>query len=157
MKNLSKLIFVFASVLWGVNASQAQVPSKEDKTDRATEVKSLINKKDFVFKAMSGNASEKSQSHNMQPYVAVLHDTLVVNLSGQTPGESVKFNGTHFGYQATQDKKGDWDIIIKPSTGMSNVKELNLAVMPSGHASLHVIRSHGSPLSYVGYIKQEDY
>ena len=152
MKNLSKLILVFASVFLGINTSQAQIPSKKDKASRAAEIKSLIDKKDFVFKA-----SKKSQSPNMQPYVAVSHDTLVVNLAGQTSSESVKFNGTHFGYQAAQNRKGDWDITIKPSTSMSDVKELTLAVMPTGHTSLHVIRSHGSPLSFVGYIKQEDY
>lgn len=151
MKSLSKLIFVFASVfLWSVNTIQAQIPSQKEKADKAAEIDSLINKKDFVFKAMPENASK-------QPYIAVSRDTLVVNLAGQTQADSIKFNGTGFGYHQTRDKKGGWNIVIKPNTGMSDVKEMTLAVMPTGHASLHVIRSHGSPLSYEGYIKQEDY
>jgi len=159
MKSLSKLILVFASVLWGLNTSQAQIPSQKEKADKAEEIKRLIDEKNFVFKAVPEKDSSKviAENGSKLPYVAVLRDTLIVNLSGQTKTDSVKFNGTAFGYRETRNKKGDWDIVIKPSTGMSDVKEMTMVVMPTGHASLRVIRSHGSPLSYVGYIKQEDY
>jgi hypothetical protein len=51
MKNLSKLIVVFAFIFCGVNATRAQTSLKDDRAMKAKEVKSQINSKDFVFEA----------------------------------------------------------------------------------------------------------
>jgi hypothetical protein len=149
MKSLSKLFLAFILLL-GLNVAKAQTSLKDDKAQKATEVKGLINNKDYVFEAKGDNAL------NHRKYVAISKDTLIADLPGYSKGGPIKFATTHFAYNEWRSKKGSWDIVIKPKTNMSDVKELKLDIMPSGHASLRVIGGHG-PLTIDGYIKQEDY
>ncbi|HEY2580464.1 MAG TPA: DUF4251 domain-containing protein [Mucilaginibacter sp.] len=157
MKSLSKLFFVFTLVLWGLNTAKAQSSLKNDKASKAAEVKDLVNNKDIVFEATTASSEKGNQPLNYHRYhVAVAKDTLVATLPGPN-GDVVKFDCTKFAYNAVKGKNGTWDITIKPETKMGDIKELKLAVAPQGNASLHVVRSHGGPLSLDGYIKQEDY
>jgi hypothetical protein len=158
MKNLSKLLFAFALV-WGINAVKAQTSLKDDKAKKATEVSGLVNSKNYVFEANQGNPAQKgtvpADYHKYN--VAISKDTLIAYLPGHGTSP-VKITTTNFAYNAMEGKKGNWDIVIKPKSGItSDVKELKLNVSPTGHASLYVKTASRGPLSFDGYIKQEEY
>jgi hypothetical protein len=156
MKNLSKLILVFALILWGINTVKAQTSLKDDKAMKAAEVKDLVNNKDFVFEATYTKGEKPLSYHKYD--VAIAKDTLIANLPGSAKGP-VKITSTNFAYNAMKDKRGNWDIVIEPKAGLtSDVKKIKLDITPQGHASLRVITSgHHGPLALDGYIKQEDY
>ncbi len=154
MENLSKLFFVSALVFWGLNTAKAQSSLKDDRAMKAIEVKDLVKNKDIVFEATRTKGEMPLKYHKYD--VAVSKDTLVAYLPKKSGGVE-KFDCTSFAYNAMRGKNGGWDIVIKPNTNMSDVKQLKLDVTREGHASLHVIRNNGGPLSLDGYIKQEDY
>jgi hypothetical protein len=150
MKNISKLCFVFGLVVLGLNTAKAQTSLKDDESRKAAEVKGLIKDKDYVFEA------KNDMSLNHRRYVAISKDTLIAYLPGYLKGDPIKFATTSFAYNVSKTKRGGWDVVIRPNTNMSDIKELKMDIMPSGRASLRVIGNHG-PLSVNGYIKQEDY
>jgi len=152
MKNASKFLFVLALFLLGLNTVKAQQSSKDDKQMKATEVKNLVNSKDFVFEA----TNKGKMPLNYHKYdVAIAKDTLVANLPGHTG--PVKFDCTKFDFDVVKGKNGVMDVIIKPNTNMADVKRIKMEITPQGHASVFVSRRNGGPLSLAGYIKQEDY
>jgi hypothetical protein len=155
MKNLSKLILAFGLILWGLSTAKAQTSLKDDKARKATEVKGLVNSKDFVFEATKEDMRKGGMPLNYHKYdVAVAKDTLVANLPGSS--RPLKIATTNYTYSEMKGKKG-YDIIIKPKAGLtSDVKQIKMEVSPQGHASLRVSTNHG-PLELDGYIKQEDY
>jgi hypothetical protein len=157
MKTLGKLILVSALLLWGVNTVRAQGSIKDDKAKKAAEVKKLVNSKDYVFEATHENPQKGEKPLKYHRYdVAFAKDTLIADLPGYANGP-VKFDCTKYAYSAVKGKNGAWDITVKPKTNMSDVKQLKLDVYPNGYASLKVVsRDHG-PLSFDGYVKQEEY
>jgi hypothetical protein len=154
MKNLSKFLFAFGLILWGLNAAKAQTSLKDDKAMKAAEVKNLVNNKDYVFEATRTKGAKPLAYHKYD--VAIAKDTLVANLPGSKA--PLKIASTDFAYNAMKGRKGNWDIIIKPKAGVtSDVKQIKMDVTPQGHASLRVTTYKRGPLALDGYIKQEDY
>jgi hypothetical protein len=148
MKNLSKLFLVFALGIWGLNTAKAQSSLKDDKADKATEVKKLVNNKDYVFEATNAKGAKT------MGFVAISKDTLIANLPESK--HLLKVSTTNYAYSEWRGKAG-YEILIKPKAGVtSDVKEIKMEVTPQGHASVFVKSSHG-PLALSGYIKQEDY
>jgi hypothetical protein len=152
MKSLSKLLLAFGLLIGGLNAVKAQSSLKDDKADKATEVKSLVNSKDFVFEATKKGAMPLSY-HKYD--VAVSKDTLIAYLPGHAA--PLKFNCTNFAYNVMDGKGGSMDVVIKPDAKMADVKQIKMDISPQGHAMLRVVRTNGGPLTFDGYIKQEDY
>ena len=152
MKNLSKLLLVLALGIWGLNTAKAQGSLKADKAERATEVKNLVNSKDYVFEATK-TKSDKSLGYHKYD-VAISKDTLIANLPGSK--RPLKIATTDYAYSEWKGKSG-YEILIKPKAGITGeVKQIKMEVSPQGHASLYVSGNHG-PLSLSGYVKQEDY
>jgi len=152
MKSFSRLLVVFTLLLCGVNTLKAQSSLKDDEANKAAEVKNLVNSKDFVFEA-TNKGSVPLGYHKYD--VAIAKDTLIAELSsGRVP---VKFDCTHFDYKTWRGKNGNWEVVIKPDTRMTDVKQMKMEITPMGHAMLQVVRGNGNPLSFAGYIKQEDY
>src|SRR5258708_4174597 len=155
MKNLSKLIIVFALIAWGASTARAQTSLKDDKARKAAEVKSQINSKDFVFEATKEDTRKAGMPLTYHKYdVAIAKDTLVANLPGSKA--PLKISTTDYTFSEMRGKHG-YDIIIKPKAGVtSDVKQIKMQVTPQGSALLRVTTQHG-PLELNGYIKQEDY
>jgi len=152
MKNLSKLLLVLTLGIWGLNTAKAQSALKADKAEKATEVKNLVNNKDFVFEATNTKGKTPLTYHKYN--VAISKDTLVANLPGNKG--PLKISSTDYAYSEWRSKAG-YEITIKPKAGVtSDVKQIRMEVTPQGHASVRVNSGHG-PLSLNGYIKQEDY
>jgi len=148
MKNLSRLLLVFALGIWGLNTAKAQSSMQDDKADKATEVKQLVNNKDYVFEATNANGAKT------MGYVAISKDTLIANLPESK--RPLKISTANYAYSEWRGKTG-YEILIKPKAGITGkVKQIRMEVTPQGHASVLVKSNHG-PLSLNGYIKQEDY
>jgi hypothetical protein len=158
MKNLSKFLMVFTLIFWGLNTVKAQSSLKDDKAEKAKEVRGFVKGKDFVFEATQADLRKGEKPLNYHAYdVAVSKDTLVANLPGSGKGP-LKIASTDYAYNAVKGKNGDWDIFIKPKAGLtSDVKQIRMEVTPQGHASMRVITATRGPLELNGYIKQEDY
>ncbi|HZY35169.1 MAG TPA: DUF4251 domain-containing protein [Mucilaginibacter sp.] len=152
MKSIGKLFFVLVAVFAGLNTVSAQNSLKDDKADKAAEIKGLIQKKDYVFEAT--NKGKMPLGYHKYD-VAIDKDTLIANLPASSG--KIKFDCTKYGYSEWRGKNGDWNIVIKPNTQMADVKQINMEITPQGHAMIEVKRSHGSPLALNGYVKQEDY
>jgi len=153
MKTLSKLLFVFSLVFCALNMAKAQSSLQDDKVQKASEVKKLVNSKDYVFEATAA----KGQKLGYHKYdVAIAKDTLVANLPGMSA--PMKVASTDYTYSKMENGKGGYNITIKPKAGLtSDVKQIKIDVTPQGHASLRVTTSGRGPLALDGYIKQEDY
>ena len=148
MKNLSKLLLVFALGIWGLNTAKAQSSLKTDKAEKAAEIKKLVNNKDYVFEATNAKGAKS------MGYVAISKDTLIANLPESK--RPLKISTTDYAYSEWRGKSG-YEIVIKPKAGITgDVKQIRMEVTPQGHASVLVKSSHG-PLSLNGYVKQEDY
>lgn len=157
MKNLSKIVWIFAIVLLGLNVAKAQSSLKDDKSLKHAEVKDLIANKDYVFEANSKDPAINDPSASHHQYVAIAKDTLIARLPNKSGAEPVKVSCSNYSYNAFKDKNGHWEITIKPNTGIRDVKQLKLDITPNGSASLLVYQSYKKPVVYNGYIKQEDY
>jgi len=152
MKSISKLFFVLIAVFAGLNTVKAQTSLKDDKADKAAEVKGFVQSKDYVFEATT-KGSMPLGYHKFG--VAIDRDTLIATLPGSSG--KVKFDCTKYGYSEWRGKNGDWNVVIKPNTQMADVKQIKMEITPQGHAMVEVKRSHGGPLDLNGYVKQEDY
>jgi hypothetical protein len=156
MKTLSKLCLVFVLIFAGLSTVRAQNSLKNDKAMKADEVKGFVNGQNYVFEATHTDSKKGDMPLKYHKYdVAISKDTLIAYLPGKNG--PVKFDCTNFAYNAMRGKSGSWDVVIKPKTNMSDVKQLKLDISPQGHASLRVIRNNHGPLELDGYIKQEDY
>jgi hypothetical protein len=152
MKSISKLILVFIAVVAGLNTVKAQTSLKDDKADKAAEVKKYVQEKDYVFEATNKGGMPLSY-HKFD--IAIAKDTLVADLPGHAG--KIKFDCTNYGYSEWRGKNGNMEVMIKPNSQMADVKQINMEITPQGHAMVKVERSHGGPLSLNGYVKQEDY
>jgi hypothetical protein len=152
MKSISRLFFVLIAVFAGLNTLKAQTSLKDDKSDRAAEVKKYVQTKDYVFEATNKGSMPLSY-HKYD--VAIDKDTLIANLPGSSG--KIKFDCTKYNYSEWRGKNGDMNVLIKPNTQMADVKQIKMEITPQGHAMVEVERHHGGPLSLNGYVKQEDY
>jgi hypothetical protein len=154
MKSAFKFICVLAIALSGIGLAKAQSSLKDDKATKQTEIKDLIQNKDYVFEATTITPSDSSSNHHR--YVAISKDTLITRLPGGS-AEPIKLSSTNYSYTATQSKNGSWYILIKPGANADNVKQLKLDITPNGSATLLVVKTDKKSITYNGYIKQEDY
>jgi hypothetical protein len=68
----------------------------------------------------------------------------------------IKLTSTKFSYDEKQDKKGGWNILIKPvepsTSGSKDVLSYRLSIAASGSASLMVTSQNRQPISFDGYV-----
>jgi hypothetical protein len=126
--------------------------------------KAIVESKHFVFKAQSVMPQGAPSRQLTSEYDVWLHnDSLVTYLpyfgrsySAPAPGEDggFKFTSTDFDYKMKKNKKGGWDIHIKPRD-TRDVRDLFLNVTSSGYASLQVISDNRQAISFYGYIAEK--
>ena len=149
MKSLGKLLIVPALLIGGLSVAKAQTSLKDDKADKAAEVKKMVQNKDYVFEATKEGKMPLGY-HKVD--VAVDKDTLLAFLPGH-----MKFDTHDYNYSSWRGKNGGWEVMMKPKTNMSDVKDIKMDISSQGMAMVEVDRSHGRAMELRGYIKQEDY
>ena len=167
MKKLLKLfaiIFVFIYTTTIVNAQD-----KDAKATKIAQVSYLIKSADYTFVANSmspqrgGMRSLNGAVYNLNitkdkitatlPYVGNMYSAPSLNENDN----GILLNCSDFVYNVKVNKKGNWDISIKPNTqgptGTANINTMRLSVYADGYASLMVRCNDREPISFDGYIE----
>jgi hypothetical protein len=155
MKTIIKMLFlsVFSTMITaGVHAQELD----------AAAVKSLLESKNFVFKAESVLPMGQGSKQLTSDYdVRFWSDSIISYLpyfgraysASYGEGGGIQFTSTDFEYKSKARKKGGWDITIKPKDA-EDIREMNLTVSESGSASLQVTSNKRQPISFNGYIAE---
>jgi hypothetical protein len=167
MKYMSKLFcsLVMAALL--LNTSEAQNSGKKKSDNKEALIKHLIDSQNFVFKAQSvmplgGRTRQLTSDYDLR----VSKGSVVSYLPyfgraySATPGATggIEFTSKDFEYNIKENKKGGWDVVIKPKD-THDVRELFLTIFKNGRADLLVTSTDRQNISYTGYItenKQKD-
>lgn len=154
MKYQIKAFLFFFVLLTGVFIAKAQ---DEDMAS----VKEMVDSKNFVFKAQLVSPLGGRMRNLTSEYDLVVRpDSVTAFLpyfgraysAPMNPSEGgIKFNSTDFSYKTGKQKKGRWEIEIKPSD-VPDGYQLYLSVFSNGRASLRVNSSNRQPISFEGYV-----
>jgi hypothetical protein len=152
---------VMIITLFAVNAASAQNTKSEKKAKKLTEVKNMVDSKDYVFVAQYVNPQRGGQHYLTSEYdFNVGKDSLVAYLpyfgrayvAPINPEDaSMIFTATHFEYKTTEKKDG-WDVSIKPKDA-KDVNAMRLNIYKDGNATLQIISNNREAISYMGYIE----
>jgi len=162
MKTLSKLLFVFTLVLWGLNTANAQNSLQDDQALKAGEVKDIVNSKKFVLKVehikpITGTGYQlKISPDSLVAYLPDLEKTRL-RPADTLSNSSTQFTCTNFAYNINTEPDGHWVITISPKQpDVTGIRQLKLNINQLGYTSLNINTGRG-PVTYSGYIKQVGY
>lgn len=154
------LLGMFATISW-----QQKAAAQDDKNDKETIVKNLVDSKNFVFvpttvSPLRGGSRPITSDFDMRLYGDSVISYLPYFGRAYTapidPSEGgVNFTSKDFEYAASHSKKG-WNILIKPHD-VKEVQELHLSVTTKGYATLQVTSFNRDAISYNGYIRERKY
>jgi hypothetical protein len=140
--------------------------SQNDKNQGGEEqVKSLIEKKNFRFSALTVNPA-RGRLRNLTPgnyFIAVSPDSLVVDLPffgraftapiGASSG-GFNFTSPEFDYRVADTKDGGWDITLSPKK--NDVRKITLLISKGGNTTAIVNSNSRQTISYNGFITARD-
>ena len=154
MKNFLKYIGVAAVIMLSGNGLYAQWAS-----DSAA--RQWVESRNFIFKAESVFPQQgRSRQLTSEYDLTISRDTISSFLpyfgraysAPVNPSEGgIKFTSVKFDYQPAKEKKGRWEILIKPDDAQ-DVRELYLTVYNNGRATLRVNSVNRQTISFNGYI-----
>jgi hypothetical protein len=168
MKSLFKLFSVILLCIFAIGITYAQDTKADKKAAKAAQVKNMIKSTSYVFVANSVSPMRGGMRQlNGTGYDLVISKDRVVAflpyfgrmysapLDASEGG--IKLTSTDFVYHAKANKKGNWDITIKPKaqspSGANDVDLFRLSVSSDGNASLQVTGTNRDPISFDGYIE----
>jgi hypothetical protein len=125
-------------------------------------IKTLVESRNYMFRAQTavplrGVARNLTSEYDM----TISPTSLICDLpyfgraytsdfgANQSP---MNFTTKIFDYTVTPQKKGGWEVTIKPKAGNSDVQQMILSIGQDGYASLQVISSSRDAISYNGSI-----
>lgn len=162
MKSVYKILSLFILVSCGLamNTANAQNNVGEKQSKEAV-IKSLIDSKNYVFRARLVQPTGGSIRYLTSEYeMSVIGDSIVtylpyfgraysapINLSQG----GIQFTSTDFNY-TVESKRKEWEIVIKPREAL-DVRELTLRVYKNGSASLMVTSNNRQAISFNGVIE----
>jgi hypothetical protein len=164
MKKLAYLLFLTLIVgVSSVASAQTKPTKKEKAAAKAAEVKQWIDQKNYLFVAQYAQPLGGGNIYVQPNYdLKIANDSVTAFLpffgraftAPINPSEGgIKFTSTKYDYQAKQDKKGMWNILIKPAD-TRDVRQLRLSVSPGGYATLNIINTNRTPISFTGYVEE---
>ncbi len=168
MKTLIKLVAVSVLILCGLQTVNAQSSKSQKKAAKEASVKKMVEDNSYVFKANFANPQGGGRRTLTDDYdLVVSKDSLIAYLPyfgrayiaplNPTDG-GIQFTSTKFDYNTTKNKNGSWDVLIKPKDrnlgDWRDVQSLRLSIFSNGYASLSIISSNRSYISYDGYIEE---
>jgi len=164
MKTIVKIpgiLLLLCAISFG---SMAQTTRKEREAKKVADVKDMVENSNYVFHAEFANPMRGGNINLTSEYdLRVSKDTLVAYLpyfgrAYQAPMDptdgGIHFTSTRFTYTKQQNKKGGWDIYVKPSDA-KGVEKMFLSISEDGYASLQVTSSQRDPISFQGYIEKK--
>lgn len=145
------------------NALQAQTTKQKEQSQVETVIKKAIDSQRYTFKAqtmmpMNGLTRQLNADYDLSissdevisflPYMGRIYTPPIDPSAGP-----LRFTSKDFTYNAKTNKKGGWDISIKPKD-VNSVREFNLSVSVNGYATLQVSGNDRQPITFYGYILQ---
>lgn len=163
MKTLKYITTGITAVMVLILIQACSVGAQAPKGDKKNAVKSMVDSKDYVFKAdyvipMRGTSRSLTSDYDL----AVSKDTVKAYLpffgraytAPMDPTQGgIKFTSTDFDYQTKEKKKGGWQVTIEPKDA-ADVRQLMLDISENGYASLRVTSNNREAISFNGYIKE---
>ena len=168
MKKL-KLFCLLAISALSLNSGFAQAAKIDKKAANAAVIKKAITTNSYVFKAnyvipMSLNAGPLNSAN----YDVTVNDgKLVVYLpyfgraytAPRNPNEGgIKLTTSEYDYTSVANKKGGWDIIIKPKKTtiqtVNDVQVMRLSVGKDGYATMYITSINRQPITFNGTIEE---
>jgi hypothetical protein len=141
----------------------AQNEQKEKEASKNAVIKNLVDSQNFVFVPQSVLPVRGALRQLTSYYdITISRDSLVSYLpyfgrAYAAPADPTNigfnFTSTKFEYSKTLNKKGRWDILIKPKD-YNEVQQLSFQIFNNGSASLRVISLNREPISFQGYITE---
>jgi hypothetical protein len=169
MKTL-RLFCIAAISALSLNLSYAQAAKIDKKAAKAAEVKRLMTSNNYVFKAnyavpMSMNPGPLNSANYD---VTVNEGKLEVFLpyfgrSFAAPRDlgndgGIKLTTTDYAYTSAVNKKGGWDVMIKPKKTTlntnSDVQQMRLTVNADGFATMYITSMHRQPITFTGFVEE---
>ena len=152
-KSIKKFCFLLGGTLLFAIAIHAQ--------DKQNQIKDAIESKQYVFHAqtampLSGGARQLTTDYELKVTGNSVVSALpffgrAYSLPYGTNDGGFNFTSTKFDYSVSPQKKGGWDISIKP-TDVQDFKEFSLSVSRGGYGTLQVISNNRQPISFSGYV-----
>lgn len=144
-------------------AATAQT-KQEKQAAKAAEVKKLVDGQRFVFIAQtvlpqSGPTRQVTPDFDL----TVTKDTIksylpyfgrAYNVSTTLGDGGIKFESKDFEYTKTENRKGGWDVLIKPKD-VNDIQTVRISITESGYAYVQVQSVNRQPISYNGYITEK--
>ncbi|WP_336515539.1 DUF4251 domain-containing protein [Pollutibacter soli] len=162
-----KNIFTNSMILMLVFCCFSDESFAQDKAEKTSEVKQMIDAKKFEFIAQSMTPTSGRMRQLTSYYSLIVKpDTLNSDLpyAGRAysapmdpAATGVSFISTSYDYKITDRKKGGWDIEIRPKD-VNTVQTMQLTVYDNGSAYLRVQSNQRQPISYngtVGAVKEK--
>ena len=166
MKTLIKILFALIVAVTAIAPANAQSKKAIQQAKKATEVKQLIDAKDYIFEANYMYPLGGASRYLTSPYdVTVSPDTVEAYLpyfgvaysgAGYNNNEDngIKFKSTKFDYtNVPVEKNGSYIIRIK-TKDTRNAIQLILQVYTNGNADLSVISPNRQQIRFTGIIKE---
>lgn len=169
MKTLRLFCIAAISVL-SLNLSYAQAAKIDKKAAKAAEVKRLMTSNNYVFKANYAIPTTMNAGPlNSANYDVILNEgKLEVFLpyfgrSFAAPRDlgndgGIKLTTTDYAYTSVSNKKGGWDVVIKPKRTTlntnSDVQQMKLTVGKDGYATMYITSLHRQPITFNGTIEE---
>ncbi len=159
-KYFQLVLVIFLLIISFSTNVAAQSASKSDSLK--SDFKNMVDSQRFVFEAQSVNPLRGNFRNLTSPYdVSVTKDTLrsylpyfgrAHNPSYGSSQSALDFTSTDFSYSVTPNKKGGWNIAIKPKD-KTDIQEYLFTVFDNGNASLNVTSTSRDAISFNGYVR----
>ena len=164
MKALAILLQRFSFLLVALTMSFAVTAQdgREEKSAEKNVIKSMIDSRQYVFKAQSvlpsrGRTVQLNSEYDLKvsadtvrsylPYFGRAYSAPIGSRGG-----GYDFTSNQFEYVQNDRKKGGWNIVIRPND-VNDVREMYLTIFENGSASLRVVSNNREPISYNGFLE----
>src|SRR3954452_25023530 len=158
-----QVIIVFLMFTFIQCSSSNKANSSSNNIFNDSTVQELINSKHYTFVAQYAQPMGSKQIALTTEYTLTVHnDSLISYLPYygkayvapiNTTDAGIEFTSTNFDYAATPAKKGNYTITIKPGKE-DKASQMILNVTSSGYASLQVLSSNRSAISFRGIMRK---
>lgn len=154
------LFFLLFAGYW--NGVHAQDTKKEREAKTEAAVRSMVTAQQYVFKAqtslsMSGSTRQLTSEYSVivskdsiladLPYFGTAYTVQIATSGG------IDFKSKKFEYTLKEEKKGGWNIMIKPKD-IQDTQQLFLSISKSGYATLQVTSNSRQPIIFNGYVTE---
>jgi hypothetical protein len=155
---MKHLFLAFALTSGLLAGAQPKDPAK------TAAIKTLIESRNYMFKAVTAVPLRGGARHLTSEYdITVSPASLTCDLpyfgraytadfgagAGQSP---MSFTAKNYDYTMTPQKKGGWNVTIKPKDVNTGVQQMALSIGQDGYATVQVISSNRDAITYNGSI-----